>query len=144
MSLSAPRGTVIAHTLQRWPTILIVLAACAGVAGTILWLDANPFWIALWVLCLGAFAFPLVYLRDTHDEFVLPKLLFAHLLLVTLLALRAVRWARAGELVIRRTPLDLPILAFLGSALIATVFSINRNVALFGGCRSRMVRCSAC
>ena len=33
---------------------------------------------------------------------------------------------------IRRTPLDLPILAFLGSALVATIFSVNQNVAIFG------------
>ena len=33
---------------------------------------------------------------------------------------------------IRRTPLDLPILAFLASALVSTIFSVNRNVALFG------------
>ena len=88
--------------------------------------------IVLWVLCLGAFSLPLVYLRDTHDDFVLPKLLFAQLLVVTLFALVALRWAAAGALVIRRTPLDLPILAFLGSALVATIFSVSRNVALFG------------
>lgn len=88
--------------------------------------------ISLWVLCLGAFAIPLVYLRDTHDEFVLPKLLFAHGLLVLLLALHAARWAAGGVLAVRRTSLDLPILAFLASALVATIFSVNRNVAIFG------------
>ena len=88
--------------------------------------------IALWALGAGVLALPLVYLRDTHDEFVLPKLLFAQLLVVALLTLHAVRWAAAGALVIRRTPLDLPILAFLGSALVAAIFSVNRNVAIFG------------
>ena len=98
-------------------------------------LDAAVAWIdriSLWLLCAGALALPLVYLRDTHDEFVLPKVLFAQLLLVSLLALCAARWAAAGALTIRRSPLDLPILAFLASALVSTIFAENRNVALFG------------
>lgn len=88
--------------------------------------------IGLWVLCLGAFALPLVYFSNTFDRFVLPKLLFARLLVLTLLALHAVRWAAAGAIVLRRTPLDLPILAFLASAVISTIFAVNRNVAIFG------------
>ena len=56
----------------------------------------------------------------------------AQLLLLSLLGLHGVRWAASGTLVIRRTPLDLPIIAFLASALIATIFAVNRNVALFG------------
>jgi hypothetical protein len=69
VSLNAPRGAVIAHTLQRWPTILIVLAACAGIAGTILWLDANPIWIALWVTfgLVGVGALTLSALRDEES-----------------------------------------------------------------------------
>jgi putative inorganic carbon (HCO3(-)) transporter len=46
------------------------------------------------------------------------------LLLVRWLQQRAVRW--------KRTPLDLPLLAFIGSAALSTVFAINRNVAIFG------------
>src|SRR5260370_37476197 len=37
-----------------------------------------------------------------------------------------------GSLTIRRTPLDLPLLAFVVSALISTVFAYNQNVAVFG------------
>jgi O-antigen ligase len=32
----------------------------------------------------------------------------------------------------RRTPLDLPLLAFIGSAMLSTLFAINHNVGLFG------------
>lgn len=59
---------------------------------------------------------PLLYLRNTYDEFVLPKLLLARLLAVSLLALLAIRWAAEGRLVIRRTPLDLPLLACQASS----------------------------
>lgn len=88
--------------------------------------------ISLGALCVGAFGVPLIYFWDTYDRFVLPKLLFARLLVLTLLALHAVRWAAAGTVVIRRTPLDLPILAFLASAVVSTVVAVNGNVALFG------------
>jgi putative inorganic carbon (HCO3(-)) transporter len=43
-----------------------------------------------------------------------------------------VRWLQQGTVTWRRTPLDLPLLAFIGSAALSTFFAINRNVALFG------------
>ncbi len=43
-----------------------------------------------------------------------------------------VRWLRQGTVTWKRTPLDLPLLAFIGSAALSTVFAINRNVAVFG------------
>jgi putative inorganic carbon (HCO3(-)) transporter len=85
-----------------------------------------------WVLCAGAFLSPLVYSWNTYDRFVLPKLLFAGFLAVLLAALLAIRWAADGAIAIKRTPLDLPLLAFLGSAVISSVFAINRNIAVFG------------
>jgi O-antigen ligase len=41
-------------------------------------------------------------------------------------------WLRQGAITWKRTPLDLPLLAFVGSASISTVFAVNRNVAIFG------------
>ena len=43
-----------------------------------------------------------------------------------------VRWLRQGSITWKRTPLDLPLLAFIGSAALSTIFAINRNVAIFG------------
>lgn len=66
------------------------------------------------------------------DEFVLPKLLLARLLVAVLMVLLVVGWFRVGVVTWRRTPLDLPLLAFIGSALLSTIFAVNRNVAVFG------------
>jgi putative inorganic carbon (HCO3(-)) transporter len=85
----------------------------------------------LWLARIGAFALPLVVLWSTNDQVILPKLLAARALMVILAALLIVRWAR-GELKIRRTPLDLPILAYVISAGVSTAFAANPNLALFG------------
>lgn len=62
----------------------------------------------------------------------LPKLLLARLFVVLLLLLWVARIAVTRTVVIKRTPLDIPLLLFVGSATLSTVFAENRNVALFG------------
>src|SRR5205823_2603084 len=42
------------------------------------------------------------------------------------------RIAASQTLVVKRTPLDLPIVAFLASAALSLMFAENQNVALFG------------
>ena len=85
----------------------------------------------LWLVRLAAFGLPLVVLWSTNDQVVLPKLLAARLFLLILAAVMLTRWYR-GEQRFRRTPLDLPILAYVASAGMSTVFAANVNLALFG------------
>jgi O-antigen ligase len=85
-----------------------------------------------WLLRVGLFILPLAYAWNTYDQFVLPKLLVARLLLFSLLILFAARTVRSGVLLWKRTPLDLPLAAFLGSAVLATVFATNANIGIFG------------
>src|SRR6266566_7645405 len=87
---------------------------------------------ARWLLRAAAFLLPLAFLPNIVDEFVLPKLLLARVLIAVSVVLLLVRWLRQGTLTWRRTPLDLPLLAFIGSAALSTIFAINRNVAIFG------------
>ena len=62
----------------------------------------------------------------------MPKLLLARLLVAVLLVLFVARIAATGTWVIKRTPLDIPIVALLASAALSSVFAENQNVALFG------------
>jgi O-antigen ligase len=62
----------------------------------------------------------------------LPKLLLARLLIGVLIVLMLIRWFRQGAVTWKRTPLDLPLLAFVGTAALSSLFAINRNVAIFG------------
>jgi len=87
--------------------------------------------IERWFLRAGVFLLPLAYWWDTYDRYVLPKLLLARILVIGLLILFVAR-AFGGSLTIKRTPLDLPLLAFVVSALLSTVFAYNQNVAVFG------------
>ncbi len=85
-----------------------------------------------WFLRAGAFALPLGFAWNTFDQYVLPKLLVARILLLGVLILFVARAALGGGLMIKRTPLDLPLLALLASAAFSTVLAENQNVAIFG------------
>ena len=85
----------------------------------------------LWLVSISAFLLPLVVLWSTNDPVVLPKILAARVLVLLIAALVLARWLRA-ELKVRRTPLDVPILAYVASAGVSTLFAANVNLALFG------------
>jgi O-antigen ligase len=88
--------------------------------------------VARWTLRIAAFALPLAFLPNVVDEFVLPKLLLLRVVLAALTILLLVRWLNQGAITWRRTPIDLPLIAFVGAAALSTVFAINRNLAMFG------------
>ncbi|GAC1668558.1 MAG: hypothetical protein PVS3B2_08250 [Candidatus Dormibacteraceae bacterium] len=88
--------------------------------------------IERWFLRIGVFLLPLAFWWDTYDHYVLPKVLVARLLVVGLLAFYVARSMATGAFVFKRTPLDLPWLAFLASAILSTLFAENQNVAVFG------------
>jgi O-antigen ligase len=85
-----------------------------------------------WFLRAGVFILPLAYWWDTYDRYVLPKLLVARVLLIGLVIFFLARVIVTGSLTIRRTPLDLPLLAFVLSAFLSTGFAYSPNVAVFG------------
>jgi O-antigen ligase len=85
-----------------------------------------------WFLRGGLFLLPLAHWWSTYDQYVLPKLLLARVLLIGLVALFVARTLFTGTMTIRRSPLDLPLLAFLASGVLSSVFAVNLNVALFG------------
>ena len=85
-----------------------------------------------WFLRAGAFLLPLSYWWFTYDHYVLPKLLVARVLVLGLAALFIARTALAGRLQIKRTPLDLPLLALIASAVLSAALGVNLNVSVFG------------
>ncbi|HEY8840435.1 MAG TPA: O-antigen ligase family protein [Candidatus Dormibacteraeota bacterium] len=88
--------------------------------------------LARWILAVAVFLIPLSFLPTTVDEFVLPKLLLARLLVMVLAIVLVAGWLRRGAVTWKRTALDLPLVAFIGSAAISSIFAVNGNVAIFG------------
>ena len=88
--------------------------------------------LALRLLQVGIGALPLIVVPELHDRFVLPKLLVARGVALLGVALVALRWAVAGRVAWRRTPLDAPVLAVAVAGGIAAVFAANTTVALQG------------
>lgn len=89
-------------------------------------------WIERWSLRAGLFLLPFGFSLDTYDQYVLPKLLIARGLVLVLFVLFVTRIAISGQVTIKRTPLDLPLLAFAASAILSTVVAENQNIAIFG------------
>lgn len=78
----------------------------------------------LWGITL--LLFPLAITTYTTDAFILPKLLLVGL--VTLLSLIAwgVQMLLQGQVRLRRTPLDVPVVLFAIALILSSIFSINR------------------
>src|SRR5207253_2419258 len=93
--------------------------------------SAAPKRWATWVLVAAAGALPLVVSPATADAYFLPKLVAARLVVITLLVIFGLA-AIHGRLRMRRTLLDIPLALVVLSALVSTVFAINRNLAFFG------------
>src|SRR2546426_2248577 len=93
---------------------------------------AAPLPVARWILAVAAFVIPLSFSPSLVDEFVLPKLLLARVLVMVLAVVLVAGWMRYGAVTWKRTALDLPLLAFIASAAISTVFAVNINLAIFG------------
>ena len=85
-----------------------------------------------WFLRSGVFLLPLAYFWGTYDRYVLPKLVLGRALVIGLLLLFVARAMVTRTVSFRRTPLDLPLLAFIVSASLSTLVAYNRNVAVFG------------
>src|SRR2546427_6337316 len=84
---------------------------------------ASP--VARWILAIAVFVIPVSFAPSLVDEFVLPKLLLARLLAMVLAVVLVAGWMRNGAVTWKRTALDLPLLAFIGSAAISTVVAVN-------------------
>ena len=88
--------------------------------------------MAEWGLYAIAVLVPLAYLPGETNMFTLPKVTALRLLTLLVLAAFLSRGLVAGRLRLIRTPLDLPLAAFLGVGILATIFSISINTSILG------------
>ncbi len=85
------------------------------------------------ILFLGLIFFlPLIFWIPNSEVFELPKMLFVYLMTALITAVWAMRMILAGRIIWRRTPLDIPILLFLLSQIVSTIYSIDPHISWFG------------
>jgi putative inorganic carbon (hco3(-)) transporter len=79
-----------------------------------------------------AFATPLFWLPYNYELFEFNKMLLVYFL--TIVSGTAVAWQyiRSSQILIPRTPLDIPIILFLGSQVAATIISIDPYMSIWG------------
>lgn len=75
---------------------------------------------------------PLAFGQFTFDQFDMPKVVTLRFLTLVMMATWSARFLLARKAEIRRTPIDWFILAFLGWALLSTIFTVHMPTALLG------------
>ncbi|MEP7166710.1 MAG: O-antigen ligase family protein [Candidatus Woesebacteria bacterium] len=75
---------------------------------------------------------PLVFTISNDELFEFPKMLLIYAAALVLLSIWIIRSIQTQKIAIPRTPFDLPILLFVGSQILSTVFSIDPHTSLYG------------
>lgn len=86
--------------------------------------------IGLLVVGILLFAFPLLFLSQTTDAFVLPKEMLLALLTSLFLLIFGVKTIIDGKLKLRSSPFDIPIVLFIVIAFVSAILSVNRFDAI--------------
>jgi len=88
--------------------------------------------VICWLFYLLFFLAPLVFTWINHELFEYNKMMFVYTITVLVGGLFLAKAAIVGKLAIKRTPVDLFILAFLVANILSTVFSIDPHVSIWG------------
>lgn len=75
---------------------------------------------------------PLIWTTSTSELFEFPKMLLVYAMTTLILGLWFARMAVTRTIIFTKTPLFLPLLLFLGSQMISTIFSIDLHTSVFG------------
>lgn len=78
------------------------------------------------------FLTPLIYSPFNSELFEVPKMYFVYAITSAILTLHLWGWLKGRHCLFRRTALTLPLLLFLLSQIISTVFSIDIHTSVFG------------
>ncbi|MDO8429686.1 MAG: O-antigen ligase family protein [Candidatus Daviesbacteria bacterium] len=78
------------------------------------------------------FLTPLVWSPLNHELFEFNKMFFVYFLTLIILTVWIFKMVRLGSIIINRTPLDIPLLLFLGVNILSTIFSKDPHLSIFG------------
>ncbi len=78
------------------------------------------------------FTIPLILTPVNYELFEFNKMMLAYTMTVIIIGAWIGKWIIGGKVEIKRTPLDIPILIFLLSQVLSTIFSIDRHTSIWG------------
>ena len=78
------------------------------------------------------FLVPLVLTPYNYELFEFNKMMLVYALTIIIIGAWIATWIVNKKISIERTPLDIPILLFLASQILSTVFSIDRHTSIWG------------
>ena len=78
------------------------------------------------------FLTPFLFSTANSEQFELPKMYFIYGLTVAILGLHLFNYLRGKAPLFRKTFLDIPLLLFLSSQIISTIFSVDIHTSFFG------------
>ena len=78
------------------------------------------------------FATPLIMSKSTSELFEFNKMIFIYGSTIVITFLWFYKMVVNKKIILKKTPLDIPIIIFFVSQVVSTVFSIDRHVSIFG------------
>ncbi|HKB88549.1 MAG TPA: O-antigen ligase family protein [Patescibacteria group bacterium] len=88
--------------------------------------------LIFYLFAILMFFVPLVLWPYTSEVFEFNKIVLVYILSTLIASAWAIRCIREGKIIFRRTMLDIPLLIFLGSQIVSTIFSIDFYTSVFG------------
>lgn len=78
------------------------------------------------------FCVPLIVYPNTFELFEFNKMIFVYILTVLIVGLWVIKSVKSKKFIFRRTIFDIPLLIFLGSQVLSTIFSVDVRTSLLG------------
>lgn len=78
------------------------------------------------------FLTPLIFTPFNHELFEYNKMIFVYILTIIITTSWLIKIINHKSLIVNRTPLDIPILLFLGSQILSTIFSVDPHTSIWG------------
>lgn len=75
---------------------------------------------------------PLIWAPFTYELFEFNKMMFVYALTLVVLACWVLKMIQSKSLILKTTPLDLPLMVFLLANIFSTIFSIDKHISIFG------------
>lgn len=75
---------------------------------------------------------PFIFSPYNSEAFEIPKMYFIYTITLLIILFHSINHCRQNTTLFRRNPLNVPLLIFLTSQIIATVFSIDHHISFFG------------